>query len=167
MAWGAACPNGSAVGAEAYSQQDRAGEVQAVVGLVAIPAAAHLPGAVDERPFLDAEPLHVAAIGDCGREADAHVGSGDEEFVGSELEHHASADRTRRIGIGPRLDPGPFALAELPQAELSGDPPAAEYGRLVGAVAILGEAPAGVREGEPRPIAGDRREQAEWCGEGL
>src|SRR4051812_46450176 len=161
MAWGAACPNGSAVGAEAYSQQDRAGEVQAVVGLIAIPAAAHLPGAVDERPFLDAEPLHVAAIGDCGREADAHVGSGDEELVRPKLEHHASADGAPRIGIGPGLDPGPFALAELPQGELRGDPPAAEGGRLVGAVSTLGEAPGRVLEDEPRPIAGDRREQAE------
>ena len=77
--------------------------------------------------------------------------AGDEEFVGAELEHDAAADRARGVGVGPGLDPGPVALAELPEAELGGDPPAAHHVRLVGAVVALGDAPGRVRRRRAAP----------------
>src|SRR3569623_1749516 len=130
-----------AIYSKPYLEQYGPGEVQAVVGLVAVPAAGHDPAAVLIGAFLDIEVLDVVARSGLREpEANADVGAGNQELIRRELDDRGTADRPLLVGVRRRGNPRPVAFAEFPLPVLRGHLPAAESLRLVGAVIRLGEA---------------------------
>src|SRR4051794_14254471 len=93
-------------------EDGRASEVEAVVGLIAVPDAGHDPPArFVEPPLLDAGHRPILP-GRRRRERDAQpcVRAGDEEFVRTELRDDRAADRLALGRVRLRLDPRPVAL---------------------------------------------------------
>src|SRR5690606_2514289 len=85
-----------AIARKGYAQQLHCvGKIQAVVGLVAVPVALELPGAVDVAAFLDAVVDQRFAFGR-GVDAHARMHAGDQELVRTQL---GDQRRTDRLGI--------------------------------------------------------------------
>src|SRR5688500_19051617 len=77
--WGGTGPGppSSSIRPKPDLEQDRFGEIESVIGLVAVPAAAHHPASVVECAFLDAQQLDILAGRRLGEaEAQAQVGAG-------------------------------------------------------------------------------------------
>src|SRR5471032_1873449 len=115
------------IAAHADLQRDRlTGEIEAVVGLVAIPVALHHPLALRiEMPFLDAgEHIRLAGVGAAAFEMDADMLPEQDELVVAGLRHRHAARwrfRTRRrirdvgrIGLAAQLPLGNEALIFQP-----------------------------------------------------
>src|ERR1700683_5096537 len=98
-------------------------EVQAVVGLIAVPDAVEPPYPVFVAAFLNAHELALLA-GRGRREVHAGVQRGNQEFIGTELADQRAADRLRITG-------GLFAESELRHAVGNHSAPRCE-------VAVLG-----------------------------
>src|SRR3569623_3847798 len=141
-----------AIYSKPYLEQYGSGEVQAVVGLVAVPATSHDPAAVLIGAFLDIEVLDVVAgSGLREPEANADVGAGNQELIRRELDDRGTADGPVLVRVRRRGNPRPVALTELPLAILRGHVPPPENLRLVGPVVGLGEAESRMLQGKLGP----------------